>query len=69
MTFGVACHYKKNYPIENMFCRHLLGVHKSTTAGVLLELGRIPLHVFAKNWERIRSINVTLCCQHHIIAL
>ena len=44
-----------------MFCKHLLGVHNSTTTdGVPLELGRIPLHVFAKkaaikNWERIRS--------------
>ena len=44
-----------------MFCKHLLGVHTSTTTdGVLLELGRIPLHVFEKkatikNWKRIRS--------------
>ena len=44
-----------------MFCKHLLGAHKSTTTdGVLLELGRMPLHIFAKkaaikNWERIRS--------------
>ena len=36
-----------NNPIENlhmMFCKHLLGVHKSTTNdGVLLELGMLPL--------------------------
>ena len=52
-----------NNPIENvhtMFCKHLLGVNKSTTNyGVWLELGRIPLMIFAKkaavkNWERIR---------------
>ena len=56
----------KNNPIENihlMFCKHLLGVHKSTTNdGVLLELGRVPLTLFAqkasiKNWERIRKSN------------
>ena len=54
----------KNNPIENlhlMFCKHLLGVHKATTTnGVLLELGRVPLVLFAqkaavKNWERIRK--------------
>ena len=40
----------KNNPIENvyrMFCKHILGVHKSThTEGVLLELGRLPLTLF-----------------------
>ena len=54
----------KNNPIENvhhMFCKHLLGIHKSTTTeGDLLELGRLPLTLFAqkasiKNWERIRK--------------
>ena len=54
----------KNNPIENlhlMFCKHLLGVQKHTTTnGVLLELGRIPLALFAKksavkNWERIQK--------------
>ena len=44
-----------------MCCKHLLGVHKNTTTdGVLLELGRLPLLLFAqkaaiKNWERIRK--------------
>ena len=54
----------KNNPIEKlhlMCCKHLLGVHKNTTTdGVLLELGRLPLLLFAqkaaiKNWERIRK--------------
>ena len=53
----------RNNHIENMhmmICKHLLGVQKQTTnVGVLLELGRIPLHLYAskfavKNWERIR---------------
>ena len=53
----------KNNPVENihyMFCKHLLGVQKkqTTNIGVLLELGEIPLNLFAKkmaikNWERI----------------
>ena len=50
-------------PIENlhmMICKQLLGVQKQTTnVGVLLELGRLPLHLYAikfsiKNWERIK---------------
>ena len=54
----------KNNPIETlhlMFCKHLLGVHKSTTTdGVLKELGRIPIALYAqkaafKNWHRIRN--------------
>ena len=54
----------KNNPIENlhlMFCKHLLGVQKHTTTdGVLLELGRVPLQLNAKkaavkNWERLRT--------------
>ena len=54
----------KNNPIENlhmMICKQLLGVHRSTTnIGVLLELGRIPLEIYAikqavKNWERIKK--------------
>ena len=54
----------KHNPVEKvhlMFCKHLLGVHKNTTTeGVLLELGKIPLSLFAqkaavKNWERIRK--------------
>ena len=53
----------KNNHIENlhmMMCKSLLGVKKQTTnVGALLELGRIPLHLYAskfaiKNWERIR---------------
>ena len=44
-----------------MFCKHILGVRKSTSInGILLELGRSPLYLSAnkaaiKNWERIRS--------------
>ena len=44
-----------------MFCKHLLGVQKCTTnIGVLLELGRLPLIVYAqkasvKNWVRIHN--------------
>ena len=41
----------KNNPIENLhmlICKQLLGVHRSTTnIGVLLELGRIPLEIYA----------------------
>ena len=53
----------KNNPIENLhmlICKQLLGAHRSTTnIGVLLELGRIPLEIYAvklavKNWERIK---------------
>ena len=52
----------KSNPIENlhiMMCKHILGVQKQTTnIGVFLELGRIPMHIYAaklavKNWERI----------------
>ena len=60
----------KDNPIEtihHMICKQILGVQKQTTnIGVLLELGRVPLHLFAlkaavKNWERIRqSINTHL---------
>ena len=58
-----------NNPIENlhsMFCKHLLGVHKSTTnVGVLLELGRTPLMLDAqkasiKNWARISNSNTNI---------
>ena len=54
----------KNNPIENLhisICKQLIGVHKSTTnIGVLLEVGRVPLTLYArklaiKNWERIRK--------------
>ena len=53
----------QNNPVENlhmMICKQILGVQKQTTnAGVLLEIGRIPLSLWAakfsvKNWERIR---------------
>ena len=54
----------KNNPVENLymqFCRQILGVQRNTTTiGVLLELGHLPLTLEAqrlslKNWERIRS--------------
>jgi hypothetical protein len=54
----------KDNPIDKlhmMFCKQLLGVQKQTTnIGVLLELGRIPLNIYAckfaiKNWERIKG--------------
>ena len=53
----------KNNPIENlhmMMCKQILGVQKQTSnIGVLLEIGRNPLCIYAvrfsvKNWERIR---------------
>ncbi len=56
----------KNNPIDTFhlkMCKQLLGVNKdTTTAGVLLELGRIPLCTYGvknaiKNWERIRKGN------------
>ena len=59
-------------PVEkfhNMACRHILGVQtQTTTAGVLLELGRIPIQTFAikgavKNWERIRLGNANIYLQ------
>ena len=58
-----------NNPIEILhmsMCKQLLGVQKCTTnLGVLLELGRVPLHLYAKklaikNWERIRK-NMANC--------
>jgi hypothetical protein len=54
----------KDNPIEtlhHMICKQILGVQKQTTnIGVLLELGRVPLQLYAqkaaiKNWERIRQ--------------
>ena len=51
-------------PIENLhmlMCKQILGVQKQTTnIGVLLELGRVPMHIHAaklsvKNWERIEK--------------
>ena len=56
----------KSNPIEKlhlMFCKHLLGVQRrTTTEGVLLELGRVPLSIHAnkaatKNWVRIMTGN------------
>ena len=53
-----------NNPIESLhmlMCKQLLGVQKCTTnVGVLLEIGRVPLNLYAKklaikNWERIRK--------------
>ena len=54
----------KSNPIENLYmmmCKQILGVQKQTTnIGVLLELGRVPMHLYAvklaiKNWERIKQ--------------
>ena len=54
----------KENPLENLhmsFCKQLLGVQRQTTnIGVLLELGRIPIDIYAikfsiKNWERIKA--------------
>ena len=54
----------KSNPIENlhmMMCKQFLGVQTQTTnIGVLLELGRVPMQLFAvklaiKNWERIKQ--------------
>ena len=54
-----------NNPIENVhmrFCKDILGVQKQTTnVGVLLELGEIPISIFAKkqcikNFHRIHFI-------------
>ena len=56
--------FPKNNPIENVhikFCKELLKVQKQTTnIGVLLELGQIPISIFAiknaiKNWVRISN--------------
>ena len=53
-----------NNPIENThmkFCKQLLGVQKQTpNAGVLLELGRIPIALYGqknciKNWARVAT--------------
>ena len=58
----------KNNPIEVMHlssCKQLLGVQKQTThIGVLLELGQVPLGIYAKkmsikNWLRIANHNKT----------
>ena len=55
----------KNNPLETLyisFCKQLLGVQKQTTnIGVLLELGVVPLHLYAKknaikNWNRIAKL-------------
>ena len=62
--FGGCMKLPKINPIENLhmlICKQLLGVHGSTTnIGVLLELGRILLGIYAvklavKNWERIKK--------------
>ena len=54
----------KENPLEILhmsFCKQILGVQRQTTnIGVLLELGRIPLDIYAikfsiKNWERIKA--------------
>ena len=62
--FSGCLNLPKNNPIENLhisICKQLIGVHKSTTnIGILLEVGRLPLTLYArklaiKNWERIRK--------------
>ena len=62
--FWGALKLPRSNPIENlhmMMCKQVLGVQKQTTnVGVLLELGRIPMHLYAskfaiKNWERIKQ--------------
>ena len=54
----------KENPIEKlhmMFCKQILGVQKQTTnVGVLLELGRIPLDIYAnifaiKKWGKVKG--------------
>ena len=71
----------KNNPIENLFhhcCKQILGVQKQTTnVGVLLELGEVPINLYAikntiKNWERIaiqKKANelVTQCYDHGLL--
>ena len=56
-------------PIQNFHqrtCKQILGVQKQTSnIDVLLELGRVPLHLYAiksavKNWERIKSNKVNI---------
>ena len=59
-----GCHkLPVNNPIDRLFnsvCRQMLGVQKYTsTIGVLLEVGRVPLSLSSvkttvKNWERLR---------------
>ena len=53
----------KDNPVQNLYmsiCKQILGVQKQTTnIGVLLELGLIPLHIYAvraavKNGERLK---------------
>ena len=59
----------KSNPIENlhMMCKQLLGVQKQTTnIGALLELGIVPMQLFAvklaiKNWERIKQKKRRIC--------
>ena len=55
----------KNNPVETLFhsfCKQLLGVQKQTTnIGVILELGVVPLKLYAKknaikNWNRIAKL-------------
>ena len=51
-NFGGALKLPKNNPIGTFyisFCKQLLGVHRQTTNnGVLLELGQVPLSIYAK---------------------
>ena len=57
----------KNCPLETLFqsfCKQLLGVQKQTSnTGVLLELGLVPISLYAKknalkNWHRISKLKI-----------
>ena len=57
-----------------MGCKHILGVQKNpSNIAVLLELGRVPIHLHAiksviKTWERIKSNNVTTLVNTYFIS-
>ena len=68
----------KENPTEtlyHMIYKQILGVQKQTTnVSVLLELGKVPLHLFAiratvKNWERIRKCTNPLLCSSYKMAM
>ena len=56
-----------------MFCKQLLGVHRrTTTAGVLLDLGMHPVSMNAikasiKNWGRIKNKNANILLQESLL--
>ena len=62
-TRSISLKRPASNPVENLYmmmCQQILGVKKQTTnMGILLELGRVPLHLDAikyaiRNWERIK---------------